>query len=104
MSKKHPHHPGGSDRDRDRERHYGGEVEPEFENDLGNAAHIEIEERRFREGVQPTPELYARAREQWNRLPGSVMRSPSNPMTRKPPADSEAKPSGGDKDKKDGSQ
>ena len=38
--------------------------------------HLEIERRRFRGGLPPTPELYARAREQWKRLPGSLVRPP----------------------------
>jgi hypothetical protein len=83
MAKKHPHDPEGSDRDR------------EFEHDKGNAAHIEIEERRFRGGLPPTPELYALAREQWNKLPGSVVK-PS--MNQDKPAE------GGDEDKKEGSK
>lgn len=65
----------------------GGNGHRKFEHDKGNAAHIEIEERRFRGGLPPTPELYARAREQWNRLPGAVVRSPQNPVTGKPPVD-----------------
>jgi hypothetical protein len=36
--------------------------------------HLEIERRRFRGGLLPTPELYARAREQWYRLPGALVR------------------------------
>ena len=42
--------------------------------------HLEIERRRFKDGLTPTPELYARAREQWNRLPGSLVRSPMDPV------------------------
>lgn len=99
---KNPRHPGGSDRDR--ERHHREEGEPKFENDKGNAAHIEIEKRRFRGGLRPTPELYASAREQWNRLPGSVVRSPMDPTTNKPPADSEPKTPAADEDEKDGAQ
>jgi hypothetical protein len=38
--------------------------------------HIEIERRRFQGGEPPTPELYARAREQWHRLPGAVAKPP----------------------------
>lgn len=91
-----PRHPEGSDRDRDRK----------FEHDKGNASHIEIEERRFRGGQPPTPELYELAREQWSRLPGSVVRPPMDQGTSNPPADPEAKPAdeGGSEDKKDGSK
>lgn len=84
----------------------GGDGKREFKHDKGNAAHIEIEERRFRGGLPPTPELYARAREQWNRLPGSVARSPQNPVTDEPTVDPEDKPAaetGADEDKKEGS-
>jgi hypothetical protein len=98
MSKQRPHHPGGSDRDREHE--YGEDRGHEFENDKGNAAHIEIEERRFRGGLPPTPELYALARERWNQLPGSVVRSPMDPVAGNPPADSEDKPAGADEDEK----
>jgi hypothetical protein len=41
--------------------------------------HLEIERRRFRNGLPPTPELYARARDQWRRLPGSLVRPPMDP-------------------------
>jgi len=103
MSKQNPNHPEGSDRERE---HKGGDRDREFEKDKGNASHIEIEERRFRGGLPPTPELYALAREGWNRLPGSVVRPPMDQVTSKPPADSEAKPAdeGGDEDKKEGSK
>ena len=101
MAKQHPHHPEGSDRDR---KHDGEDRGHEFEHDKGNASHIEIEERRFRGGLPPTPELYEHAREQWNRLPGSVVRSPMDPATSNPPADSKAKPAEAevDEDEKDG--
>jgi hypothetical protein len=103
MPKQHPHHPEGSDRDRE---HDGGDRGREFEHDKGNAAHIEAEERRFRGGLPPTPELYALARERWNRLPGSVVRPPMDQPPSQPPADSDAKPAeaGGDEDKKEGSK
>jgi hypothetical protein len=106
---KHPRHSGGSDRDRDhdhdpdRDRHPHEDGEREFEHDEGNRAHIEIEERRFRGGLAPTPELYERAREQWNRLPGAVKGSAKQPVKSKPPVDSEAKPAV-DEDKKEGSR
>ena len=44
--------------------------------------HLEIERQRFEGGLPPTPELYARAREQWNRLPGSLVRPPMDPVIR----------------------
>jgi hypothetical protein len=42
--------------------------------------HLEIERQRFQGGLPPTPELYALAREQWNRLPGSPVRPPIDPV------------------------
>ena len=42
--------------------------------------HREIERRRFYGGLPATPELYARAREQWYRLPGSLVRPPMDPV------------------------
>jgi hypothetical protein len=99
MSTKHPKHPEGSDRDREYEPSH--EHGRKFEHDKGNASHIEIEDRRFRGGLPPTPEIYALAREQWNQLPGSVVRSPMDPLvTGNPPADSEAKPGASDEDGK----
>lgn len=44
------------------------------------AEHRKIENRRFEGGLPPTPELYARAREQWYRLPGSVVRPSMDPV------------------------
>ena len=41
--------------------------------------HLEIERQRFRGGLPPTPELYARAREQWYRLPGTLVRPSMDP-------------------------
>jgi len=46
--------------------------------------HRVIENRRFQGSLPPTPELYARAREQWHRLPGSVVRSPMDPVVSDP--------------------
>ena len=97
MATKRPHEPSGSDR-KSEGGHEGGR---KFEHDKGNASHIEIEERRFRGGLPPTPELYAQAREQWNQLPGAVVKSamdqtvPANPL-----AASENKPAESDEDEK----
>ncbi len=98
---KHSRHSGGSDRDRD--RHSREEDRHEFEHDEGNRAHIEIEERRFRGGLPPTPALYEQAREQWNRLSGAVKGSTKQPEKSKPPVDSGAKPAR-DEDEKEGSR
>ena len=90
MAKHRPDQPGGSD---DGHEHEGDRDEGHrFENDKGNASHVEIEERRFRGGLPPTPDLYERAREQWNQLPGSVVRSPMDPATGNPPAVPDTKP------------
>ena len=100
MSNKRPHHPSGSDRDpEDEHRQEGGR---KFEHDKGNASHIEIEERRFRGGLPPTPELYALAREQWNQLHGAVVKSPMDRtvLLANPPAASETKPAESDEDEK----
>src|SRR5437773_10340296 len=40
--------------------------------------HEEIIERRLEGGAPPTPEAYTRALEQWHKLPGSVMRPPTD--------------------------
>lgn len=60
--------------------------------------HLEIERRRFIGGEPPTPELYARARAQWNRLPGALAR-PSMTEGETPGEDPPAPPTA---DKKDG--
>lgn len=46
--------------------------------------HREIEKRRFRGGLPATPEMYARAREQWYRLPGSLVRPSMDPAVGDP--------------------
>jgi hypothetical protein len=92
MSKQRPDHPRGSDHDRGHEHDSGDDHRRKFENDKGNASHIEAEERRFRGGLSPTAELYARARDQWNQLPGSVVRSPMDPVASNPPDAPETKP------------
>jgi hypothetical protein len=71
---KRPSRSGGSHRDRD------GPEEYEHESFDDPEEHLEIERRRFHGGLSPTPELYARAREQWYRLPGSLVRPPMDPV------------------------
>jgi hypothetical protein len=107
MATKRPHEQSGSDRDpehesgHDREHEHGHEGGRKFEHDKGNASHIEIEERRFRGGLPPTPELYAQAREQWNQLPGAIVKSPMDQeVPANPPADSENKPAESDEGEK----
>jgi hypothetical protein len=48
--------------------------------------HKEILARRMRGGPEPTPETYARALEQWKKLPGSVVRPPTD-VTLPPPVE-----------------
>ncbi len=77
------------ERPRRRGRHHGdgddiydpdddgdGEGREEFDDP---EEHLEIERRRFGGGLPPTPELYARAREQWYRLPGALVRPSMDP-------------------------
>jgi hypothetical protein len=59
--------------------------------------HLEIERRRFIGGEPPTPELYARARAQWNRLPGALAR-PSMAEGETPGEDPPTPPPTGKKD------
>jgi hypothetical protein len=40
--------------------------------------HEEILERMMRGGPEPTPDAYRRALEQWNKLPGSKVRPPTD--------------------------
>jgi hypothetical protein len=63
---------GRSDRDGDGDDRHEHEHGRERHDDPEE--HLEIERRRFHGGLKPTPDLYALAREQWYRLPGSVVR------------------------------
>ena len=73
MAKEHDDRPRGSHRGGDRREHRREEpYDDPFER--------EIENRRFQGGLPPTPELYARAREQWYRLPGSIVRPSMDPV------------------------
>jgi hypothetical protein len=79
------HRGGGDDHgdrgDREPERHY--EHEPYDD----PSEHLEIERRRFAGGLAPTTELYARAREQWYRLPGVLTRPSMDPVIGEPASD-----------------
>jgi len=68
------------DREREQHREHG---EHEREHD-DPEEHHRIEKRRFDGGLPATPELYARAREQWYRLPGAVARPSMNPAVGSP--------------------
>lgn len=74
--------PKAHDRSRGSKRDYGGHEERKPYDDPEE--HLEIERRRFRGGLPPTPELYARARQQWYRLPGSLVKPPMDPMVGEP--------------------
>jgi hypothetical protein len=77
---------GEDDKDRDEREHEDEEYDNPKE-------HLEIERRRFSDGLQPTPELYALAREQWHRLPGVLARSSMDPVIGEP-ASRETQPPG----------
>jgi hypothetical protein len=85
---------GGDEDDRgrrERERYREHEHKDEAYDDPRE--HLEIERRRFAGGLEPTPERYALAREQWYRLPGVVLRPSMDPVVGNPAAD-EAPPAG----------
>ncbi|HEY2664188.1 MAG TPA: hypothetical protein VGI47_07600 [Candidatus Binataceae bacterium] len=67
---------GRSDRDGDDRREHEHEHERGHEREPYDdpEEHLKIERRRFHGGLNPTPELYALAREQWYRLPGALVR------------------------------
>jgi hypothetical protein len=74
MPKEYENRPRGPHRRDDRhEPKREGPYDDPFE-------HREIENQRFEGGLPPTAELYARAREQWYRLPGSVLRPSMDPV------------------------
>ena len=63
--------------------------------------HDEINERRLGGGADPTSEAFQRALEQWQRLPGSVVRPPSDvkaPESPTPNDSGESGPPGPDRD------
>ena len=66
------------------------------------AVHEEIVARRLEGGAPPTPEAYARALEQWQQLPGSVVRPPTDvtPAQQPPKAPPDPGPSPDDGDDK----
>lgn len=64
--------PGGERRE--------GEHEPPRRRRMGreHAVHQQIVERRLGGGAPATPEAYAKGLEEWHKLPGSVVRPPSD--------------------------
>ena len=87
----------------DRSRHSQRPYEPQEPNEQepydDPGEHLEIERQRFRGGLPPTPELYSRAREQWYRLPGSLMRPSMDPVIAEPGAGEQQPPGQGQPDK-----
>lgn len=84
--------PGGERRE--------GEQEPPRRRRMGreHAVHQQIVERRLGGGAPATPEAYAKGLEEWHKLPGSIVRPPSD---EKPGAESklETPPKNGGEDK-----
>jgi hypothetical protein len=75
--------------DREPERHRGDGSSDEDEEYDNPGEHLEIERQRFSDGLQPTPELYALAREQWHRLPGVLAAPSMDPVTGEASRDTE---------------
>jgi hypothetical protein len=69
------------DRERPRRRRMGRE----------HAVHQQIVERRLCGGAPATPEAYAKALEEWQRLPGSVVRPATDQKPAHPVGDEEIK-------------
>ncbi len=86
MAKEHDDRPRGSHRDDERHEHRREEPYDD------PSEHREIENRRFKGGLPPTPELYQRAREQWYRLPGSVVRPSMDPVVEDSGSDQQDRP------------
>ena len=93
MAKVLRHRSGGSDHDdRDHDGSGGDGQYPPDDPEEERLAHLEIEKRRFHGGLPATPELYARAREQWYRLPGSLVRPSMDPVAGNPSTGQRAAP------------
>jgi hypothetical protein len=82
------HHEQGGHRDDDDRR---GEQETPRRRRMGreHAVHQELLEKRIGGGDPPTPEAYAKALQEWQQLPGSVVRPPTDVK----PSESEKDPS-----------
>ena len=91
-----------SDRSKRSQRDYDGHDKNEREPYDDPEEHLEIERGRFRGGLPPTPELYARARQQWYRLPGSLVKPPMDPQVGDPGTGEQQPPSEGRPDEKRG--
>ena len=64
------------DRGRERRREHEREREEPYDDP---EEHHRVEKHRFAGGLPATPERYALAREQWNRLPGAIVRPSMDP-------------------------
>jgi len=90
----------GGSRDGDESGRRRGEREREYrEHERGQwddpEEHERIERRRFEGGLPPTPELYARARKQWSRLPRALVRPSMNPGLDDPSSNEPQSPGNG---------
>ena len=105
MAKVHHHRSGGSERDRDNDRSGGdGQYTSDDDPEQERLAHLELEKRRFHGGLPATPELYARAREQWYRLPGSLVRPPMDVVVGNPSTGQKTAPVHTHRGEKEGEQ
>jgi hypothetical protein len=64
------------DRGRERRREHERPREERYDDP---EEHHRVEKHRFAGGLPATPERYALAREQWNRLPGAIVRPSMDP-------------------------
>ncbi len=81
----------GDEGERERERRREDEREERAPWD-DPEEHHRIEKHRFVGSLPATPERYALAREQWQRLPGAVVRPSMVPPAGAPPAQNESEP------------
>jgi hypothetical protein len=77
------HEPG------ERHQHEDGEKERPRRRRMGreHAVHLQIVDRRLGGGAPATSETYAKALEEWHKLPGSVMRPPTDERPATQPGD-----------------
>jgi hypothetical protein len=92
--------PKRKDHDDDDERHHQGPTGKGRE----RVVHEEIIAKRLEGGAPPTMDAYTRALEEWQKLPGSVMRTPTDvtlPPAQKPLKPPEARPMADDAEDKE---
>jgi len=87
---------GNSDKEGESEKreHYDHGEQPQLMMGDERRIHEEILDRRMRGGAPPTPAAYLRAFKQWQRLPGAVVRSPTDvrPPSQKPSKTTDVSP------------